>query len=47
MFGVIQTKVAKEVNVTIFQTMDLLEVDETQVLAKSLHEFLDYQKHLQ
>jgi hypothetical protein len=47
MFGVIQIKVAKEVSVTISQTMDLLEAGETQALVKSLHEFLDYQKHLQ
>jgi hypothetical protein len=27
--------------------MDLLEASETQVLAKSLPKFMDYQKHLQ
>jgi hypothetical protein len=47
MFGVIQAKVAQEVSVTIPQTIDLLEASETQVLAKLLPKFLDYQKHLQ
>jgi hypothetical protein len=32
---------------TISQIMDLLEVGDTQSLANSLHEFLEYQKCLQ
>ncbi len=47
MFDVIQAKVAKEVSVSISQTMDLLEASETQALAKSFHEFLDYHKRFQ
>jgi hypothetical protein len=46
-FGVIQVKVMKKVGVTISQTMDLLEANETQVLAKLFPKFLDYKKHLQ
>jgi hypothetical protein len=37
----------KKVGVTISQTMDLLEANETQVLAKLFPKFLDYKKHLQ
>jgi hypothetical protein len=47
MFGVIQTKVAEEVRASVSQTMDLLEAGETQALAKSFHEFLNYQKRFQ
>jgi hypothetical protein len=47
MFGVIQVKVAKEVGASISQIMDLLDAGETQVLAKSFHEFLNYHKRFQ
>jgi len=47
MFGVIWTQVVEEVGDAIFQIMELFEASETQGLAKSFHEFLDYQKHLQ
>jgi hypothetical protein len=42
-----QAKHEDEVASTIFQTMDLLEASNTQSLANSLHEFLEYQKCLQ
>jgi len=47
MFGVIWTQVVEEVGDAVFQIMELFEASETQGLAKSFHEFLDYQKHLQ
>jgi len=42
-----QAKHGDDVTTTVSQTMDLLEVDDTQSLANSLHEFLEYQKCLQ
>jgi hypothetical protein len=37
----------EEVIASISQTMDLLEVGDTQSWANSLYEFLEYHKHLQ
>jgi hypothetical protein len=42
-----QAKHGDEVAIIISQTMDLLEASNTQSLANSLHEFLEYQKCLQ
>ncbi len=47
LLGQMQVKHGDEVVTIISQTMDLLEVGDTQSLANSLHEFLEYQKHLQ
>ncbi len=47
LLGRMQAKHGDEVAVIISQTMDLLEVGNTQSLANSLHEILEYQKHLQ
>jgi len=42
-----QVKHGDDVATIISQTMDLLEASNTQSLANSLHEFLEYQKCLQ
>jgi hypothetical protein len=46
-FAWMQVTLGYEVATTISQTMDLLETNNTQSLANSLHEFLEYQKCLQ
>jgi hypothetical protein len=40
-------KLGDDIVVLIFQTMDLLEASNTKSLANSLHEFLNYHKHLE
>ncbi len=47
LLGQMQIKHGNEVAAKVTQTMDLLEVGNTQSLAKSLHEFLEYKKCLQ
>ncbi len=47
LLGQMPIKHGNEVAATVTQTMDLLEVGNTQSLAKSLHEFLEYQKCIQ
>jgi hypothetical protein len=46
LLGQMQVKHGDEVVTIISQTMDLLEVGDTQSLANSFHKFLEYQKHL-
>jgi len=47
LLGWMQVKHGDDVATIISQTMDLLEASNTQSLANSLHEFLEYQKCLQ
>jgi hypothetical protein len=47
LLGQIQTKHGYEVVIIISQTMDILEASNTQSLANSLHEFMEYHKCLQ
>jgi hypothetical protein len=47
LLGRMQAKPGDEVGIIVSQTMDLLEANNTQSLANSLHKFLEYQKCLQ